>query len=322
MRSPWIVLTPPLFVMITSIAYGAAGDDYPARAVRIIVPTAPGGGAVAVTRPIGQKLSSMLGQSFVVDTRPGAAGATGSEIAARAAPDGYTLLMFAGSQAASVNLFDKQPFDPIADFAPITHATNQAYVLVVNPTVAANNVKDLIALAKAKPGTLAYASSGTGGLQHLAGVLLESMSGTKFTHAPYKGGAPAINDVVSGTMHMSFNSYILSAPHMKANRVRALAVTTSKRAAVLPNVPTMAETLPGYNAANWYGFLAPAKTPAPIVDKLYKSMTAALQDKEVREKLMAEDCEIVASTPQAFTAHLKAEIAKWNKLIKDNRIKL
>lgn len=312
----WIALVAP------ALASAADTIQYPSRPVRMVVPTAPGGGSDFMTKLAGDKLAAKLGQSFVLDNRPGGAGMVGLEVVARAAPDGHTLGLLSSSNAASMNLYSRPPFDMVNDFAAITQTTSQPYVLVVHPGVAANNVKELIALAKAKPGGLQYASSGSGGMQHLAGALLSMLANISMVHVAFKGGSPALNEVIAGQSQMSFNTVILAGPHIKAGRVRALAVTTSKRSAALPGVPAMSETVPGYNVDTWYGFVAPARTPAAVIELLHKEFIAALSAADVKTKLLAEGSEVVGSTPREFAAHIKSEIQTWGKVIKQAGIRL
>ena len=318
------LLLSALSAMLLAPALTRAADSarYPVKPVRIIVPTASGGGSDFMTKLVGQTLAAKLGQPFVLDNRPGGAGMVGLEVVARAAPDGYTLALLSSSNAASMNLYAKPPFDMVNDFSAITQTTSQPYVLVVHPGLAATSVKDLIALAKAKPGALSYASSGTGGMQHLAGASLAMLTNITLVHVAFKGGSPALNEVISGQSQMSFNTIILAGPHIKAGRVRALAVTTAKRSAALPGVPAMSETVPGYNVDTWYGFAAPAKTPVAIIDLLHREMVAALSDSEVKAKLLAEGSEVVGSTPKEFAAYIKTEIQTWGKVIKQAGIKL
>ena len=318
------LLLSALSAMLLAPALTRAADSakYPAKPVRIIVPTASGGGSDFMTKLVGQTLAAKLGQPFVLDNRPGGAGMVGLEVVARAAPDGYTLALLSSSNAASMNLYAKPPFDMVNDFSAITQTTSQPSVLVVHPGLAATSVTDLIALAKAKPGALSYASSGTGGMQHLAGASLAMLTNITLVHVAFKGGSPALNEVISGQSQMSFNTIILAGPYIKAGRVRALAVTPTKRSAALPGVPAMSETVPGYNLDTWYGFAAPAKTPVAIIDLLHREMVAALSDSEVKAKLLAEGSEVVGSTPKEFAAYIKTEIQTWGKVIKQAGIKL
>ena len=292
--------------------------DYPAKPVRMLVGFAAGGGTDTTARAIAQPLAEALGQQVVVDNRPGAAGNIATEIAANSVPDGYTVLM--GTIAAlSINpsLYQKLPFDPVKDFEPVTLAVSSTNVLVVHPTVAAKSVKELIALAKAQPDKITYGSSGVGGAGHLAGVLFDQLAGTKTVHVPYKGGAPAMIALISGEVQMVFSTAETAVPQMKSGKVRALGVTTAKRTALLPDVPTIAEAgLPGYEANNWYGILVPAKTPRPVVDRLNREIVKILKTPSVRETLFRSGLDASPSTPQEFAAYMKSETAKWAKVVK------
>src|SRR3954466_5969905 len=256
-----------LSLVITS---GVHAANYPDKPIRMLVGFAAGGGPDTTARVIGIPLAEALGQQVIVDNRPGAAGNIAADITAHAVPDGYTILMGTiAALAINPSLYQKLPFDPIKDFEPISHAVSSMNVVVVHPSVAAKNAKELIALAKAQPGKRAYGSSGVGGAGHLAGVLFDQLAGTKMIHVPYKGGAPAIIALVSGEVSVVFATAETAVPQVKAGKIRALGVTTAKRSALLPDLPTIAEGgLAGYEANNWYGLLAPAKTPQPIIDRL------------------------------------------------------
>jgi len=309
-----------------AIAGSAAERDpapgYPAKPIRLIVPFAPGGGTDITARAIAQKLTELWGETVVADNRPGANGTIGVDIAVKSAPDGYTLTMISSSHSVNVSLYKKLPYDLVKDLAPITQATTQPYALVVHPSVPAKTVKELIALAKARPGTLNYGSSGTGGLSHLSGALFASLAHINITHVPYKGGAPAMIDVIAGQIQMLFSTILQSHAHIKAGRLRALAVTTAKRSAGAPELPTMQEAgVPGYEVAGWYGVLAPAKTPQPIIEKLNREIVRILHTPEMSERLAADGSEAVGSTPQQFGAHIRSEIAKWKKVVAEAGIK-
>lgn len=301
-------------------ALPAPAQPYPIKPIRIIVPTSPGGASDLTARLAAQKAAPLLGQQLIVDNRPGASGVVGLQIAQRAAPDGYTIILLAGTYAASVNLYSKPPYDLINDFTHITQASSQPYVLVMHPSVGAKTVKELVALALAKPETLNFAHSGTGGLQHLAGVMLSSMTGARFLHVPYKGGGPVLTAVVANQAQFSFNNYLVSGPHITSGRLRALAVTTARRSAALPEIPALAETYPGYKVDTWYGFSAPAKTPPKIIDQLHRAITASLSESGTREALLKDGSEVVASTPEQFTKFLREEVLAWGKLIKQAKV--
>jgi tripartite-type tricarboxylate transporter receptor subunit TctC len=299
------------------------GPVYPDRPVRMLVGFAPGGGADTAARPVAQRLSEVLGQQFVVDNRPGAGGNIATEIAARATPDGYSLLVGTiAALAINPSIYEKLAFDPIRDFSPITNMASSINVLVVHPSVAAKTVKELVALLRAKPGSLNYGSSGVGSAGHLSGVLLEHMTRTDITHVPYKGGAPAMGALLGGEVQMVFATAATAIPQIKAGKVRGLAVTTATRAGMLPDLPTIAEAaLPGYEANNWYGLLAPAKTPKAIIDRLNAETVKILGSQSVREIYFTQGLEPTPTTPEAFGAYIKSEIAKWSKLVKAAGVK-
>ena len=300
----------------------ATAQNYPTRPIRLIVPFAPGGGTDITARAVAQKLSERWGQTVVTDNRPGANGTIGVDITAKSAPDGYTLTMISSSHAVNAGLYVKLPYDLLKDLAPVTQATSQPYVLVINPSVPAKSVKELIAVAKAKPGALNYGSSGTGGISHLAGALLGSITGTSLVHVPYKGGSPAMIDVISGQIQMLFGTLLLTGPHIKAGRLRVLAVTTPQRWPGTPELPTMQEAgVPGFVITQWYGMLAPAKTPQPVVAKLNKEIARLLHQPDVKEKLAADGADAVGNTPEQFGAHIRSEIAKYGKLVKQIGLK-
>jgi len=300
----------------------ALAQAYPNKPIKMIVPIGAGSLTDIVGRAVAQGVSQAWGQPVVADNRAGANGTIGVEIATKSAPDGYTLTMISSSHSVNVSLYKKLPYDLIKDLSPITQATTQPYALVVHPSVAAKSVRELIALAKAKPGTLNYGSSGTGGLSHLSGALLSSLAGLTMTHIPYKGGAPAMTDVIAGQIQMLFSTILQSHAHIKAGRLRALAVTTVKRSAGAPELPTMQEAgVPGYEVAGWYGVLAPAKTPQPIIAKLNQEIVRILQTQEMKDRLSADGSEPVGTTPEQFGAHIRSEVAKWSKVVKEAGIR-
>jgi len=299
-----------------------AAQTYPTKPIRLIIPFAPGGGTDLTGRSIALKLTEALGQTVVADNRAGANGTIGADIAAKAPPDGYTISMISSSHSVNPSLMKKLPYDLITDLAPITQATTQPYALVVHPSVPAKSVRELIALAKAKPGMLNYGSSGTGGLSHLSGALFASLANININHVPYKGGSPALTDVIAGQIQMLYSTILQAHTQLKAGRLRALAVTTAKRSPAAPELPTMAEAgVPGYEVAGWYGVVAPAKTPRPIIVKLNQQIVRILHLPEVGEKLAADGSEPVGSTPEQFGAHIKAEVAKWRNLIQKTGIR-
>ena len=300
----------------------AQAQQYPNKPIRLIVPFAPGGGTDITGRAIAMKLTDALGQTVVVDNRSGANGTIGADIAAKAPPDGYTLSMISSSHSVNPSIMKKLPYDLVTDLAPITQATTQPYALIVHPSVAAKSVKELIALAKAKPNSLNYGSSGTGGLSHLSGALLCSMTGITMTHIPYKGGSPALTDLVGGQIQLLFSTILQAQSQLKGGRVRALAVTTAKRSAGAPELPTMHEAgVTGYEVAGWYGMVAPLKTPAAIIARLNTEAVKALRAPDIKDKLAADGSEPVGSSAEAFGQHIKTEVAKWNKLVKDAGIR-
>ena len=311
------------YCAITLLAAGSAvAQPYPTKPIRLIVPFAPGGGTDITGRAIAMKLSEALGQTVVVDNRAGANGTIGADIAAKAPPDGYTLSMISSSHSVNPSIMKKLPYDLINDLAPITQATTQPYALILHPSVAAKSVKELIALVKAKPDSLNYGSSGTGGLSHLSGALLCSMTGITMTHIPYKGGSPALTDLVGGQIQMLFSTILQAQSQLKGGRVRALAVTTARRSAGAPDLPTMQEAgVAGYEVAGWYGMVAPLKTPAAIIARLNTETVKALRAADIKDKLAADGSEPVGSTSEAFSLHIKTEVAKWQKLVKDANIR-
>ncbi|HUP95787.1 MAG TPA: tripartite tricarboxylate transporter substrate binding protein [Burkholderiales bacterium] len=303
-------------------AQSKAPGAYPTKPVRLVVPFVPGGPTDIQGRIIAEKLSQRLGHQVIVDNRGGAGGNIGMEITARAPADGYTLVIATvGTWAVNPHLY-KLPFDVITDFSPITQVSSSPGVLVVHPTVEAKNVKELIALAKAKPGELNYGSSGVGGFGHISGELFTLMSHTKMTHVPYKSSAPSLTDLISGQIQILFNNMISTVPHVKANRVRALATTGAKRSPALPELPTVAESgVPCYENSSWSAIAGPAKMPRPLVARLHKEFTDILKMPDVQQKHSEVGAEIVASTPEQFHAYLKTEVSKFGKLVKAAGIK-
>ena len=306
------------------LSFSAAAQGYPSKPIRLIVPFAAGGGNDNVARLVGKRLADSLGQPVLVDNRPGAGGMVGAELAAKSAPDGYTLFLGGvGSHAINPNLHEKLPYDPIKDFAPVELLAQAPLVLVVHPSVPANSVAELTAYARAHPGKLNFASNGNGSSSQLAAVMFDSMAGVDMVHVPYKGLSPALTDLLSGQVQLMFSSVVAILPHIKAGKLRALAVTGAKRLASLPELPTIAESgLPGYEASSWYGILAPAGTPRNIVARLNAELTKALEQPEVRASLLAEGAEPVGGSPEAFAAHIRAEKERLGKLIRDAKIRL
>jgi tripartite-type tricarboxylate transporter receptor subunit TctC len=310
-------------VLAAMTSGGALAQTFPAKAVRIVVPFPPGGGLDIVARVVGPKLTESWGQQVIVDNRAGASGMIGTEIAARAAPDGYTLIMGTmGNFAVNPYLFPKMPVDPLRDFAPITLVVAVHFVLVAHPSLPARNVKELIALAKAHPGQITYASSGAGGAPHLAGELFKRMAQVNLIHIPYKGSGPSFQDLLGGQVSLTFDSLVQSLPYIKSGRLRALAVLGGKRSPLVPEVPTVAESgVPGYELTNWFGLAAPAATPRETIAKLHADFVKALQHAEVRERLTGMGADVVGSTPEQFGAFMRTESAKWAKLVKETGIR-
>ncbi len=312
-----------LLTLLAAMAVAGAAD-YPQRPVTLVVGFPPGGASDIMARIITNKLGSLLGQPFIVDNRPGAGGNVAGEIVAHAAPDGYTLLLGNNAiLATNASLYAKINFDAVKDFAPISLIGTQANVLVVNLDVPAHSLAELIALAKANPGKLNFASSGYGLAAHLAGELFKAEAHIDIVHVPYKGSAPALQDVIAGDDQMMFATTSGVMGFLSNGQVRALAVTTLKRSAVLPNIPTMDEAgLPGFEATTWHGLVAPAGTPKPIIDALHRATIETLKDPGVQAKLAALGVDIVGGTPDEFAAYIKSEIPKWAAVIKASGAKL
>jgi len=300
-----------------------AAGDYPSRPVRIIVGFPPGGATDLVARIIAPKLGEALKQQVIVDNRAGANGTIGADIAANATPDGYNLHLGTLGALVISPAITKVPYDPLQDFATISLAVQLQNMFIVHPTVAAKTIPDLIALAKNKPGALNYASSGLGSPGHLAGELFKTMAKVEMVHIPYKGGAPALSDLLGGQLPVFVAVISTGVPPVKAGRAVALAVTGAKRSPALPDVPTVGETpaLKGYEASNWYGMMAPAGTPKPVIDRLQKDLTSVLSNSSIRDQLAAQGIESAASTPEEFTAHIRNESAKWGKVIRAANLK-
>jgi tripartite-type tricarboxylate transporter receptor subunit TctC len=294
----------------------AHAQSYPERPVRAVVPFPAGGGTDILARLLLQKMSERLGANFVIDNRAGAGGTIGTEIVAKAPPDGYTILVASSSHTINPSVYRKIAYEPLRGFAPVTLIASGPGLLVVHPSVPAKSVKELIALGRSKPGQLNYASAGNGTPPHLAAELFKSMAGVDFVHVPYKGNVPAFADLISGAVSLSFPTITSGLPQVRAGKLRALGVTSKQRSAVVPEVPTIAESgLPGYEASTWYGMLAPAATPAPIVGKLNRQMIDVLKLADVREKLLAQGLEPVGNTPAEFTSIISTELAKWGKVV-------
>lgn len=303
----------------TQARAASAGAPYPSRPLRMIVPYAPGGGNDTMTRAVGQRLAEHLGQPVVVDNRAGAGGVLGAEIVAKAAPDGYTLLMGSSSLAVNASLVKRLPYDPVKDFAAVALVGATSYLLAVHPSLPSKSVPELVALAKARPGQLNYASGGIGSPLHLAAEQFKALTGTSITHIPYKGGVPAVAAVLSGEAQLVFGSVTTTMPAVKAGRLRGLAVTGAQRSVLLPELPTVAEAgVPGFETTNWYGVLAPAGTPKAVIARLNSGLMQVLQLPELKERLLSgQGIEALGSTPERFAAFLRADVAKWAKLTRE-----
>jgi tripartite-type tricarboxylate transporter receptor subunit TctC len=300
----------------------AAAQNYPTKPVRLIVPFPPGGSNDIVGRLMAQELTEKLGKQVVVDNRGGAGGTIGADLVAKAAPDGYTLLACSTGNTINATLIPGLPYDFARDFAPVTMIAIITSILVVNPAVPARSVQELIALAKAKPGELSYASTGNGTPTHLAAEMFKSMAGVNLVHVPYKGGAPAAVDLLAGQVQLSFISAPAVMPHVKSGRLRALAVTNAKRSQLLPGLPTVAESgLPGYESEGWHGLCGPARLPAAIADTLYRETAAALRIPDVASLLANGGAEPVGMPPAAFVTLIRNDIARWARVIKATHIK-
>ncbi|TPG21319.1 tripartite tricarboxylate transporter substrate binding protein [Variovorax guangxiensis] len=317
------------FALATVAAAGAlslaplaahAQAAYPSKPITIIVPFSAGGTTDILARVVGLYMGTDLGQPVVVDNRAGAGGNIGGQAAARATADGYTLFMgTVGTHAINQSLYKKMPFDPIKDFAPLSRVAMVPNLLVANPSQPYKNVKEMIAYAKAHPNKINFGSSGNGSSIHLSGELFKQMAGVDMQHVPYRGSAPAVSDLLGGQISVMFDNMPSAIPHVKGGKLRALAVTTAKRSPALPDVPTIAEAgVPGYEATSWFGLLAPAGTPAPIVAKLNASILKALADPEVKKKLAEQGAEPFGEKPEQFAAFIQAETAKWGKVVKES----
>ena len=304
------------------IAPDVPAQNYPARAIKLVVPSSPGGGTDIVGRLLAQKLSEQLGQQVVVDNRAGAGSIIGNDAVAKSAPDGYTLLMGLSSLAINPSMYAKLPYDALRDFAPISQAVSSPNILTLHPSVPATTVKALIALAKARPGSLAFGSAGMGSSPHLSGELFKTLARIDMVHVPFKGSGQSVISQLAGEIAANFPSVPTAMPYVKAGRLRGLGVTTVKRAQALPDVPSIAEAgLPGYEATQWFGLLAPAGTPRPIIDRLYQEAARALRAADLKERMTAEGLEVVGGTPEEFADYIKSETEKWTKVIKAAGIK-
>jgi len=310
--------------MAAAACPAALAQNYPAKPVRLIVPFAPGGGTDLVGRTIAQKLTEALGQTFVVENRGGAGGVIGADMAAKSAPDGYTLVMGTpGSMTINPNLTAKMPYDTLRDFAPISLATISPFVLTVHPSLPVKNLKEFIALARAQPGKLNYGTSGNGSVAHLSTEYLKSLAKIDLVHVPYKGSALALTDTLAGQLQVLFDNLPVVQPHVRSGKLRLMGVGTQQRSALIPNAPTIAEAgVPGYEASTAFGVMAPARTPPEIINRLSQEIQRILQTPEIRERLATQGLEAVGSTPQQYDKHLRDELAKYARIVKSAGIKV
>jgi len=313
-----------LLTAVLCASSACAAQSYPTRPIRMLVPYAPGGGTDVSARVVGQKMTETLGQPIIIDNRGGASGHIAMEIAARSAPDGYTFVMSTvGPMAFSPALYSSLPFDPVKDYAPVVLVSSSVFALVVGPGLQVRAFKELIALAKAQPGKLTFASGGTGGASHIATEMLQLMAGINMIHVPYKGGGAALPDVMTGQISMLFADVIGARQLVSAGKLRALGVTSARRSAVMPDVPSIAEAgLPGYELTSWNGVLAPAGTPRPIIERLNAVIVRILPLPEVAERLAGDGSEFGRNTPEQFAAFIRSEGVKWRKIIQAAKIRI
>jgi len=317
MRKTLVVLA----LLLTPLAF--AQDSYPSRPIKLIVPFPPGGATDIVGRLMAQKLQEALGQPVVVENKAGAGSNIGSEQVAKAAPDGYTLLLGTIANATNMSIYKIMPYDTLRDFAPVTQTMAAPSVLVVTNALPANNLKELITLAKVQPGKLSFASSGAGGSPHLAGELLKLRAGIDLIHVPYKGAAPALVDVVSGVVSMGFKTALSAIPHMQSGKLKPVAVAATRRLAQIPNVPTMAEAgLPDFEVSSWNGVLAPARTPPEVIARLNQELVRILATQDIKDRFAAQAAEPVGSTPEQFRAYIRSEIDVWGQVVKASGAKI
>ena len=299
------------------VAAGAFAQGYPAKTVRVIVPYAPGGGSDVISRILAQRMAENLGRQFVIDNRAGANGIIGTEMAAQAPADGYTLLYVSSPHAVNPSLYRKLPFDTLKDLAPISEIASSPSILVVHPSLPARTVRELIALGKARPGQIDYASGGSGGSPHLATELFKKMAGINLTHVPYRGAGPALTDVLAGQVQVMFANSAPALPHIQAGRLRALGISSTKRSAIAPEIPTIAESgVPGYEAVTIFGLLAPANTPRAIIDLLNAAAHKAMRTPEVGESMKTLGADVVLTTPEEFGRVIEAEMKRWGELVR------
>jgi len=321
LNSPWAALAGGLALFA---AFGgvptAHGQAYPSKPVRVIVPFAPGGGSDITARQVSQKLTEQIGQQFIVDNRGGAGGIIGMELTAKSPPDGYTLMIMSGSFSASAATH-KPAFDPINTIGAVVEVGYTPFVLSVHPSVPAKTTKELLAIARARPGQMIYASSGTGGLTHLATELMNSMAKVKMVHVPYKSTGPAMTDLLGGHTQLIVGSLLPTLPHFETGKLRPLAVTTAKRWYAIPNVPTMSETLPGYEVELWFGVMAPKGTPQPMIDRINAAVNKFLQEPEMKKNLDSQGMVPSGGTPDRFDKRIRGDYERWLKVVKESNIK-
>jgi tripartite-type tricarboxylate transporter receptor subunit TctC len=319
----WLTTAALLAVAASAAAQKPAADaEYPARPVRLIVPFAPGGGTDIIARLVGQEIGQNWGQPVVVDNRGGSGGIIGTQLASKASPDGYTMVLCSLALSYSPALYSKLPFDPLKDFQPITMVATQPFAYVVVPGLGVNSMKELIALARSRPGEIRYGSGGAGGSSHLGTELLRTMTGIELVHVPYKGTGPALTAMLGGEIHMQLIGISSVVPHLKAGRMRALAVSGAKRSSAAPDIPTVAETVPGYAFDVWYGMLFPAATPRPIIARVNAEINRALKSPALTQRFATLGLEAAGGTPEQFAATLRSEIAKWRKVVKAANIRV
>lgn len=312
-------------VAMLAISFGSAAyaQNYPAKPIRLIVSFATGGTSDILARILAPKLSEALGQPVLVDNRPGAGGNIGAEIVAKAAPDGYTMLLAPPSLTANLALYGELNFDPVKDLAPVTLVAELPIVLVVYPALPAKSVKELIALAKAQPGKLNFGSSGNGGIGHLVGEMFKSMAGVRMEHVPYKGNGPALTDLMAGVLNLTFSDIAGALPYVKTGKLRALAIASQKRSPTLPEVATLIEAgVPGFQASSWFGIVVTTGTPQPVIAKLNEAFTKLLHSPETRDRLTGLAFDVVGSTTPEFAVFLSNEFIKWTKVVKDSGAKI
>ena len=306
-----------VLVMLAFCAVTVHAQQYPARPIRFISPYPPGGGNDTLLRLLGEKLGEQVGQRIIVDNRPGANTIVGTELLAKSPPDGYTFILVPNSFATNPSFYPKLPYDTAKDFAAVGQVAQSPQMIVAHPSVPARTLKELLALARAKPGELAYGTSGNGSTGHLAGLLLSNMAGVRLTHVAYKGTAPAVNELVGGHIPLMVSSMLATLPQVRSGKLRVIAITTGRRSPAIPDVPTIAESgVPGYDATLWYGMLAPAKTPEALVKRMNAELATTLKNADVVEKLSTQAVEPHHTAPEKFAALIRSEVAKWSKVIK------